>query len=198
MSITVRNITKQFGTFRAVDNVSLEYRRRFAGRAAWAFGLGQNDAAANHRRPGDRRTPAPSSATAKMSRIARPRAQRRLRVSALRAVSPHDGVRKRGVRFASAQTPTMQKFKKRYANCLHLVRLERMEHRYPSQLSGGQRQRDRASASLGDRTEGAAARRTVWSARCQGAARTARLAATVARRDSHDERVGHARSRRSV
>ena len=51
MSIEVRNVSQRFGAFAAVDHVELRRRLRRAGRAARAVGLGQDHAAAHHRRP---------------------------------------------------------------------------------------------------------------------------------------------------
>ena len=55
MSIELSNISKKFGDFVALDNVSLRHRDRRAGRAAGALGLGQDHAAADNRRTGDSR-----------------------------------------------------------------------------------------------------------------------------------------------
>ena len=73
------------------------------------------------------------------------RAARRLRVSALRALPPHDGVRERRVRPARAAARASSVERRRsptkVTNLLKLVQLDYLGDRYPSQLSGGQRQR---------------------------------------------------------
>ena len=50
MAIDVRNVSKRFGEFVALNDVSLEVDGRLADRAARAERLGQVDAAADHRR----------------------------------------------------------------------------------------------------------------------------------------------------
>ena len=49
MSIEIRNISKRFGDFQALDDVSVDVEQRLADRAARAVRLGQVDAAAHHR-----------------------------------------------------------------------------------------------------------------------------------------------------
>ena len=58
MSIEIRDVTKTFGSFVALRDVSFAVGDRRAGRAARAVGLRQDDAAADHRRARDRRSAA--------------------------------------------------------------------------------------------------------------------------------------------
>ena len=55
MSIAVKNISKRFGNFVALDDVSLDVPARLAAGAAGPLGLGQDHAAADHRRAGNGR-----------------------------------------------------------------------------------------------------------------------------------------------
>ncbi len=55
MSILVRNVSKRFGDFVALDDVSLDVESRRADRAPRPERLGQVDAPADHRRARDRR-----------------------------------------------------------------------------------------------------------------------------------------------
>ena len=65
MSIEVRNISKRFGEFAALDDVIARRPDRRAGRAARPVGLRQDHAAAHHRRARDRRRAAASCSTAR-------------------------------------------------------------------------------------------------------------------------------------
>ena len=91
-----------FGSFVALDNVSLEVPGGELVAAARAFGLRQDDAAAHHRRPRGAGRGHGALPRRGRHRVARARAQRRLRVPALRAVPPHDRVREHRVRPARA------------------------------------------------------------------------------------------------
>ena len=53
MSIEVRNVTKHFGDFGALKDVSLEVKTGELVGLARAVGFGQDDVAADHRRPRD-------------------------------------------------------------------------------------------------------------------------------------------------
>ncbi len=73
---------------------------RRTGRAARSVRLRQDDAAAHHRRHGNGRSGRDPVLRRRGHPPARPRAQCRLRLPALRAVPPHDGVRERRLRSA--------------------------------------------------------------------------------------------------
>ncbi len=91
------------------------------------------------------------------------------------------------------QRPSESEIRRKVHDLLNLVQLDWLADRYPGQLSGGQH---RLGPSLGGRTQGAAARRTVRRARRQGPQGFAPLAATLARRIARHQRVRHPRSGR--
>ena len=120
MSIELRNISKRFGDFVALDNINLHGRDRRAGRAAGPVGLGQDHAAADHRGAGDARHRRGAVPWRGRERRQRAQAQGRLRVSALRALSPHDGVREhrlRSARAAAARASRRDEVARRVQNC---------------------------------------------------------------------------------
>ena len=140
MSIAVQNITKTFGTFRAVDNVSLE----IAGGSLVAL-LG----------------PSGSGKTTVLRIIAGLESPDAGTVACYGEDVTYRAARDRNVGFVfqhyalfrhmtvfeniafglRVRKQSKVKIENKVRELLHLVRLERMEHRYPSQLSGGQRQR---------------------------------------------------------
>jgi ABC-type sugar transport system ATPase subunit len=118
--------------------------RRRTDRAARAFRLRQDHAAAHHRRPGASRTRPVLLDGQDASQQPRARAPGRLRVPALRAVQAHDRVRERRLRPArqAAQgAPERSADPRQGQKLLELVQLDWLADRYPPQLSGGQRQR---------------------------------------------------------
>ena len=91
MSIHVRNVSKRFGDFTALDDVSLEVQGGSLTALARPERLGQVDPAAHHRGPRECRTPARSSSRGEDATDAQAaEARRRLRVPALRRVQAHD------------------------------------------------------------------------------------------------------------
>ena len=93
MSIELSHISKSFGSYQALRDVEPLDPRRRTGRAAGPERLRQDNAAADHRRAGHARG-RHAVADSVLRRGRRPpagrTAPRRLRVSALRAVSPHE------------------------------------------------------------------------------------------------------------
>ena len=92
MSIEIRNVSKNFNAFKALDDINLDIQ---SGElvALLALRVRQDHPAADHRR-WKPRTPATSCSMARTFAARRATATRRF-VPALRAVPPHDGVRQR-------------------------------------------------------------------------------------------------------
>ena len=140
MGIVVENVSKNFGDFVALENVSLEVPSGSLTALLGPSGGGKSTllrVIAGLEEPDsgtvDPRRPGPD-------RVARPRARRRVRLPALRRLQAHDRARQRRVR---AQDPQAAEGRDpgRVDELLELVHLDGFADRYPAQLSGGQRQR---------------------------------------------------------
>ncbi len=103
MAIEVRDVSKRFGDFVALDDVCITRRRRRADGAAGAERERQVDAAADHRRARDARQRRGDHRRAGRHRHPRAQPRRRLRLPALRAVQAHDRARQRRLRAERAQ-----------------------------------------------------------------------------------------------
>ena len=115
-------------------------RRRIACGAVGAVGLRQNDAAANYRRAGNARV----GTVVCHGEDVTHRAARDRNVGFVfqhYALFRHMTVFENVAFGLRVRKKPKAEIQKKVRELLHLVRLERMEHRYPSQLSGGQRQR---------------------------------------------------------
>ena len=141
MSIEVRNVSKRFGDFLALDDVSRRRRERLADGAARPVRLGQVDAAAHHRRARAARRGRGPARRRGRHRADAAEARRRLRLPALRRVQAHDGARQHRLRPEDPQAAEGRDRRARVDELLDLVQLAGLADRYPSQLSGGQRQR---------------------------------------------------------
>ena len=175
MSIEVNSITKTFGTFTALNDVSLHVPDGRAGRPARPLRLGQDDAPADHRRAG-----APDAGSGgdplpgRGRRHGARRATRagRLRVPALRPVPAHERLRERRLRPARAPAqPTAAKDGDHAPRCtelLKLVQLDWLADRYPVAALRRAAAARGAGPGPGRRAQGAAARRAVRRPRRQG------------------------------
>ena len=121
MSIEVRNVTKRFGSFVALRRRQLH---RAAGRAASRCS-GRRARARRRCCGSSPASSAPTAGTVLLRRRRRDRrdaarSRRRLRLPALRAVPPHDGVRERRVRAARAaarERPSDAEIRRRSTTC---------------------------------------------------------------------------------
>ena len=151
MAIEARNVTKRFGEFVALDDVSIEVESGSLTALLGPSGSGKSTllrVIAGLERP--------TRATCHLrqggdgARAAE--ARRRFRVPALRAVQAHDGVGQRRVRALIRKRPKAE-IAKRVDELLELVQLAGLGKRYPSQLSGGQRQRMALARALAPEPE---------------------------------------------
>ena len=182
---------------------SLDDPRGRAGRAARPVGLGQDDAAAHHRRPGvaDRG----HGPVRRRGRHRRSTSRERSvgfvfqhyalfrhmtvfeNVAFGLRVQPRARAAVRGARSASG-----------CSELLELVQLDRLADRYPVAALRRPAAARRAGPRAGGRAAGAAARRAVRRARRQGAQGAAPLAAPAARRDARHQRLRHPRPGRGA
>jgi sulfate transport system ATP-binding protein len=140
MSITVRNITKTFGSFRAVDNVDLEVA---SGSLVALLGPSGSGKTTLLRIIAGLETPEAGTVACHGEDVTHQAARERnvgfvfQHYALFRHMSVFENIAF-GLRVRKRPNAEIEK---KVRELLHLVRLERMEHRYPSQLSGGQRQR---------------------------------------------------------
>ena len=157
--------------------------------------VGQDHAAAHHRRAGVCRCRRGSLRRRRRHAPPAARAARRLRVPALCAVPPHDGLREHRVRAArpAARASAAEARDSRAGRrLLELMQLRNLATRYPSQLSGGQRQRVALARALAIEPQRAAAGRAVRRS-TQGAQELRRWL-----RRLHDECISRACSSRTI
>ena len=156
---------------------------RLAGGAAGAVRLGQDLAAAHHRRAGAARQ-WPRALSWRRCHPCRPAgAGRGLRVPALRAVQPHDHLRERGFRAAghAAQPPAGRgRHPPAGAHAAGTGAARLAGRPLPAAALRGPAPAHRAGPGPGRGAEGAAAGRALRGARCPGAQGAAPLAATPA------------------
>ncbi len=140
MSIAVRNLTKQFGTFRAVDDVSLEIE---GGSLVALLGPSGSGKTTLLRIIAGLETPNSGTVECYGEDVTHRSAQERNVGFVFQhyALFRHMTVFENVAFGLKVRKRSKQEIEDKVRKLLHLVRLERMEHRYPSQLSGGQRQR---------------------------------------------------------
>jgi sulfate/thiosulfate transport system ATP-binding protein len=140
MSISVTNITKAFGTFKAVDDVSLEIE---SGSLVALLGPSGSGKTTLLRIIAGLEQPQQGTVNCYGEDVTNRAAQERnvgfvfQHYALFRHMTVFDNVAF-GLQVRKRPKAEVQK---KVRDLLHLVRLERMENRYPSQLSGGQRQR---------------------------------------------------------
>ena len=146
MSISIQSINKTFGTYAALENISLEVPDGSLTALLGPSGSGKTTllrivAGLEFADPGNGKIAVPWRGC---QRDPRRKARRRLRVPALRIVPPHDHRREhrlRSQRAAAVQRPAKAEIRDRVSELLKLVKLEGLDKRRPHELSGGQRQR---------------------------------------------------------
>ena len=106
--IAVRDVTKRFGDFVALDDVSLEVPDGSLTALLGPSRLRQVDAAAHHRRAGGARQRRRRDRRAGRTGVPPQRRGHRLRLPALRGVQAHDRARQRRVRPDDPQAPKAQ------------------------------------------------------------------------------------------
>ena len=188
MGIEVKGISQAFGRFVALNDVSFTVPHGELVALLGPSGSRQDHAAAHHRRA--RASPSAGSccSTARTRRSGEPgERRRRLRLPALRALPPHDGVRERRLRPARAPARPAALGRgdsRRVHELLELVQLDYLGDRFPAPALGRPAAACRAGARPRRRAEGAAPRRAVRRARRQGPPGAAPLAAPAARTKS--------------
>ena len=197
MRVEIRRLTKTFGAYTALDEVSLDVARRRVLRAARALRLGQDDAAAHHRRA---RVPRSAARSASPARTWSRRDARERQVgfvfqhyALFRHMTVFENVafglrvRPRRARPAEAQ------IRERVIELLRLVQLEAPREPLSEPALGRPAPARGARPRARDRAAHAAARRAVRRARRQGAQGAAPLAARAAPTARPDQRVRHPR-----
>ncbi len=182
MSITIENLNKYFGTYKALDNINLEVNSgellallgpSGCGKTSLLRIIGGLDVADY----------------GKLLFHGKDVEQRDARERNVGFVFQHYALFRHMKVFENVafglrvkpkkQRPHEAEIKRRVHDLLNLVQLDFLADRYPAQLSGGQRQRI-ALARAGGRAADIIAGRTVRRARCAGAQGAAPLAAPIA------------------
>jgi sulfate/thiosulfate transport system ATP-binding protein len=140
MSIDVRNLSKTFGTFKALDNVNLEIE---GGSLVALLGPSGSGKTTLLRIIAGLENPNVGTVESYGEDVTNRAAQERNVGFVFQhyALFRHMTVFENVAFGLRVRKKPKDEITKKVRELLHLVRLERMEHRYPAQLSGGQRQR---------------------------------------------------------
>ena len=189
MSIHVRNVSKRFGDFVAVDDVSLEVESGSLTALLGPSGSGKSTLlriiAGLETADEGQILLSGNDATA-----LKPQKRNVGFVFQHYAAFKHMTVRENIAFGLKVRKRPKSEIKERVDELLNLVQLQNFGDRYPAQLSGGQRQR-MGLARARARAAGAAPRRAVRRSRRQGPCRAPRVASTAPRRGPRHDGVRH-------
>ncbi len=192
MSILVRNVSKRFGDFVALDDVSLEVE---SGSLTALLGPSGSGKSTLLRIIAGLET-ADAGEVLLAGKDATALAPQKRNVGFVfqhYAAFKHMTVRDNVAFGLKVRKRPKAEIRERVDELLHLVQLQDFGHRYPSQLSGGQRQRMGLARALAPAAGGAPPRRAVRRARRTRPRRAPRVAAPAPRRRARDDRLRHAR-----
>jgi sulfate transport system ATP-binding protein len=179
VGIAVENVSKQFGSFHAVDQVSLEIK---SGSLVALLGPSGSGKSTLLRLIAGLETPDSGKIWITGSDATHQSVQKRNIGFVFQhyALFKHLTVRKNIAFGLEIRKIPPAKVKARVEELLDLVHLSGLGDRYPSQLSGGQRQRVALARALAVQPDSLATRRTLWRIGCKSAKRPPRLVATPA------------------
>jgi sulfate transport system ATP-binding protein len=197
MSIEIRNLSKRFGRFAALDNVSLDIGHGELVALLGPSGCGKTTLL---RIIAGLEVPDSGSVVVNGADATRLAVQRRQvgfvfqHYALFRHMTVFDNVAF-GLRVKPRRERAPEpEIRARVRQLLQLVQLDWLADRYPNQL-GRSAATHRTGARVGGRTPRAAARRALWRIGREGAKGTAALVTATPRRSAGHQRVRHARPR---